>query len=60
MVSFAELFEQSNANEVKVEIGAVIQGQVVAIDNDWITVDTGLKSEGIIERGEFFKRSGRA
>ena len=58
MVSFAELFEQSNANEVKVEIGAVIQGQVVAIDNDWITVDTGLKSEGIIERGEFLNEAG--
>ncbi|OBX52174.1 30S ribosomal protein S1 [Moraxella nonliquefaciens] len=58
MVSFAELFEQSNANEVKVEIGAVIQGQVVAIDNDWITVDTGLKSEGIIERGEFLNEVG--
>ena len=53
MVSFAELFEQSNANEVKVEIGAV-----VAIDNDWITVDTGLKSEGIIERGEFLNEAG--
>lgn len=58
MVSFAELFEQSNANEVKVEISAVIQGQVVAIDNDWITVDTGLKSEGIIERGEFLNEAG--
>ena len=58
MVSFAELFEQSNANEVKVEIGAVIQGQVVAIDNDWITVDTSLKSEGIIERGEFLNEAG--
>lgn len=58
MVSFAELFEQSNANEVKVEIGAVIQGQVVAIDNDWITVDTGLKSEGIIERSEFLNETG--
>ncbi|MDO4449489.1 MAG: 30S ribosomal protein S1 [Moraxella sp.] len=58
MVSFAELFEQSNANEVKVEIGAVIQGKVVAIDSDWITVDTGLKSEGIIERAEFLNEAG--
>lgn len=42
-LSFAELFEQSNANEIKVEIGAVISGTVVAIDNERITVDTGLK-----------------
>ncbi|UNU73105.1 30S ribosomal protein S1 [Moraxella nasovis] len=58
MVSFAELFEQSNANEVKVEIGAVISGTVVAIDGDWITVDTGLKSEGIIARSEFLNENG--
>ncbi len=58
MVSFAELFEQSNANEVKVEIGAVISGKVVAIDNDWITVDTGLKSEGVIDRKEFLNEAG--
>ena len=53
MESFAELFEAKNANEVKVEIGAVISGVVVAIDNERITVDTGLKSEGFIARSEF-------
>ncbi len=58
MVSFAELFEASNANEVKVEIGAVISGKVVHIDGDWITVDTGLKSEGVIDRKEFLNEAG--
>lgn len=58
MVSFAELFEQSNANEVKVEIGAVIAGKIVAIDEKLITVDTGLKSEGVIDRAEFLNEAG--
>ncbi len=57
-LSFAELFEQSNANEIKVEIGAVISGTVVAIDNERITVDTGLKSEGFIARSEFLNEAG--
>ncbi|MFA9485622.1 MULTISPECIES: 30S ribosomal protein S1 [unclassified Moraxella] len=57
-LSFAELFEQSNANEIKVEIGAVISGTVVAIDNERITVDTGLKSEGFIVRSEFLNEAG--
>ena len=51
MESFAELFEASQALDV--ERGAVIAGTVVAIDSDWITVDTGLKSEGIVARSEF-------
>ena len=50
--SFAALFEESELN-LNVEKGAVIQGVVVNIDSDWVTVDTGLKSEGIVDRAEF-------
>lgn len=50
--SFAALFEASELN-LNVEKGAVIQGVVVNIDADWVTVDTGLKSEGIVDRAEF-------
>ena len=50
--SFAALFEASELN-LNVEKGAVIQGVVVSIDSDWVTVDTGLKSEGIVDRAEF-------
>lgn len=50
--SFAALFEESELN-LNVEKGAVIKGIVVGIDNDWITVDTGLKSEGVVAREEF-------
>ena len=50
--SFAALFEASELN-LNVEKGAVIQGIVVNIDSDWVTVDTGLKSEGVVDRAEF-------
>lgn len=50
--SFAALFEESVLN-FNVEKGAVIQGVVVSIDSDWVTVDTGLKSEGVVSRSEF-------
>ena len=56
MESFAELFDASQALDV--ERGAVISGTVVAIDSDWITVDTGLKSEGIVARSEFLNEQG--
>ncbi len=50
--SFASLFEDS-LKGLDVEKGAVICGTVIAIDDDWVTVDTGLKSEGVIPREEF-------
>ena len=56
MESFAELFEASQVLDV--ERGAIIAGTVVAIDSDWITVDTGLKSEGIVARSEFLNEQG--
>jgi small subunit ribosomal protein S1 len=54
MESFAALFEESlQGKGLDVEKGAVIQGTVVSIDSDWVTVDTGLKSEGVVPRAEF-------
>lgn len=59
MESFAELFEASLEEQgLDIERGSVITGAVVAIDNDWITVDTGLKSEGIVAREEFLSDDG--
>ncbi|MBP2281284.1 small subunit ribosomal protein S1 [Psychrobacter sp. PL15] len=59
MESFAELFEASIENQgLDIERGSVITGTVVAIDSDWITVDTGLKSEGIVAREEFLSEEG--
>ncbi len=59
MESFAELFEASIEEQgLDIERGSVITGTVVAIDSDWITVDTGLKSEGIVAREEFLNDDG--
>ncbi len=59
MESFAELFEESlSTNGLETERGAVTSGVVVAIDSDWITVDTGLKSEGVVARAEFIGEDG--
>lgn len=58
MESFAELFEASQNEGLDTERGSVITGSVVAIDNDWVTVDTGLKSEGVVAREEFLNEDG--
>ncbi len=61
MQSFAELFEASESgNSLNIEQGSIISGTVVLIDDDRgvIIVDTGLKSEGVIERSEFLNDNG--
>jgi small subunit ribosomal protein S1 len=55
--SFAELFEES-LKDLDVARGAIITGTVVAIDGTWITVNAGLKSEGVIPREEFLSERG--
>jgi small subunit ribosomal protein S1 len=55
--NFAELFEAS-LNEVNMEPGSIITGEIVAIDNDWVTVHAGLKSEGVIPKSQFLNEAG--
>ena len=55
--SFAALFEES-LKDLDVARGSIITGTVVAIDSDWITVNAGLKSEGVIARAEFVNERG--
>ena len=55
--SFAELFEES-LKDLDVARGSIITGTVVSIDSDWITVNAGLKSEGVIAREEFLNERG--
>ncbi|SHF16606.1 SSU ribosomal protein S1P [Modicisalibacter ilicicola DSM 19980] len=50
--SFAELFEQS-LQDINMEPGAIVMATVVDIENDWITVNAGLKSEGQIPAAQF-------
>ena len=56
--SFAELFEES-LKTVDMEPGAIVTGVVVDIDNEWVTVYAGLKSEGVIPRSQFVDSAGQ-
>jgi len=55
--SFAELFEESLKN-IDMKSGSIITGVVVDIDNEWVTVHVGLKSEGVIPCAQFQDESG--
>jgi len=55
--NFAELFEQS-LNEVEMRPGAIVKGTVVAVDNETVTVNAGLKSEGVIALSQFINEQG--
>ncbi|BFM48857.1 30S ribosomal protein S1 [Marinomonas sp. THO17] len=55
--SFAELFEES-LQSVEMAPGSIVTGIIVDIDNEWVTVHAGLKSEGVIPRSQFLTESG--
>ena len=55
--SFAELFEES-LKTIEMAPGAILTGVVVAIDDDWVTIHAGLKSEGVVPRSQFLNEKG--
>ncbi len=55
--SFAELFEES-LQELEMAPGAIVTGIVVAIENDYVVVHAGLKSEGVIPKSQFLNDQG--
>ena len=55
--SFAELFEES-LKTVDMKPGSIVTGVIIDIDNEWVTVHAGLKSEGVIPRAQFIDASG--
>jgi small subunit ribosomal protein S1 len=55
--SFAELFQQS-LEQTKMRSGDVITGKVTNIDDKYVFVDVGLKSEGLISREQFTNAKG--
>ncbi len=55
--NFADLFEES-LQTVEMEPGSIVTGTVVDIDNDWVVVHAGLKSEGVIPRNQFLDETG--
>src|SRR5688572_651419 len=50
--SFAELLEQSYARDEVLE-GEIVNGTVVSVTKDYVLVDVGYKSEGMVPIGEF-------
>lgn len=55
--NFKELFEASIANK-NMFPGAIISAEVIDIDDDYVTLNAGLKSEGIVSTQEFFDKNG--
>ena len=55
--SFAELLDE-NLGTLDMKPGSIVSGVVLDVDNDWVTVHVGLKSEGIISLGEFKNNDG--
>lgn len=55
--TFAQLFEES-IQKTTFTPGAIVTARVVRVDNDYVVVDAGLKSEGYIPINEFKDRSG--
>lgn len=50
--SFADLFEES-LQGLNMAPGSIVTGTVIAIENDFVVVNAGLKSEGVIPREQF-------
>lgn len=55
--SFADLFEES-LQQVEMKKGALITGEVISIDSEVVTVNVGLKSEGVVPRSQFVNIKG--
>jgi small subunit ribosomal protein S1 len=55
--SFAELFEQSQI-EGKMRPGTIVSATVVDVNQDTVTVNAGLKSEGLIPIEQFYDEKG--
>src|SRR2546421_298971 len=56
--SFAALFEES-LNRKEMRIGEVITAEVLSVDDNWVVVNAGLKSESIIPAEEFRNDAGQ-
>ncbi len=55
--SFAELFEESVAN-LNLKPGTMIMGTVIDVNDDFVVVNAGLKSEGTIPKEQFLDANG--
>ncbi len=56
-LTFSQMLEESQKGS-KFQEGEVVEGQVVKIENDFVTIDIGYKSEGQVFRNEFLDNQG--
>jgi len=56
MESFADLFEESLTRQ-EMRSGEVITAEVISVDDDFVVVNAGLKSESVIPRAADTVRS---
>ncbi|ATW01667.1 30S ribosomal protein S1 [Candidatus Legionella polyplacis] len=56
--TFKELFERC-VNKIKFSPGSIISAKVININNNYVTLNAGLKSEGIISIEEFKDKEGK-
>src|SRR5437899_712610 len=56
--SFAALFEES-LNRKEMRVGEVITAEVLSVDENWVVVNAGLKSESVIPIEEFRNDAGQ-
>jgi len=54
--SFAKLFEEDFVSK-KLRSGSIVRGTVVSINNGYVIVNAGLKSEGVIPIDEFYNEN---
>ena len=57
-LSFKEMFEGSQGGAAMQE-GEVVNGEVVSVNDDYVTVDIGYKSEGLVPLEEFRDAEGK-
>lgn len=54
--SFAKLFEESYTSK-HLRPGSIVRGKVVQIGSDYIIINAGLKSEGVIPKDQFYNEN---
>ncbi|HNU84613.1 MAG TPA: 30S ribosomal protein S1 [Syntrophales bacterium] len=57
--SFAELLEASERKPVRLRQGQSVEAVIAKITSDWVFIDLGGKTEGIVERNEFLDKEGQ-
>ncbi len=56
-MTFSQLLEESQKGTKFLE-GEVVEGQIIKIENDFVTIDIGYKSEALINAAEFYDGKG--